>query len=387
MNVPQCSENSHTCSCHLHSNKWQSLTAQNSSVKKHLLLVELNLTWDLTWRWLVPSCVIPFWKERGRSVGYQNWIKCLKCGHTTDPHSNAFCFILQSFPSNYSHSSWGSGFLILLCCWIDNIMDSPIKPLRKEILELIASSETITKCVFPPCASLHIDQQWISSAILSKCLTIWAWGSIPASPPCPAGFAQLRPWTGCLELSHQHRGNKSAGKLHQHRMAHSSFKKWPKSRGTAGTHFKAVGSRKKLVGLSHQPGAWGFGKHIAQSQHCSCKHQNTVQIHTETEYKWRSPPKGTASFLCYPTTPCGVIWCTEQAAFLLWCFLSPPHPPFQGSAVTLMVNLFLKEVLAFSSQGALCFCWRQGQQVRDSCFWSVDPDKAPQREELSQGSE
>lgn len=29
-------------------------------------------------------------------------------------------------------------------------MDSSIKPLRKEILELIASSETITECVFPP---------------------------------------------------------------------------------------------------------------------------------------------------------------------------------------------------------------------------------------------
>lgn len=98
--------------------------------------------------------------ERGGGGGREKLDKVFKMwvqNRFIQPHSNVFCFILQPFPSNSSHSSWVF-CLFLLCCWIDNIMDSSIKPLRKEILELIASSETITECVFPPmCITAHLS--------------------------------------------------------------------------------------------------------------------------------------------------------------------------------------------------------------------------------------
>lgn len=55
-----------------------------------------------------------------------------------------------------------------------------------------------------------------------------------------------------------------------------------------------------------------------------------------------------------------------------------------------MVNLFLKKISAFSFQKGECpvFLLKASTiNVGDSCFWSVDSDKVPQREELSQGSE
>lgn len=120
-------------------------------------LADLKLTCaHLTWRWPVS-----FWNGRGRSVGYQNCMKCLKCGHTTDLYRcTAMLSALFSSLSQVITPSLAGVLvcLVLLCCWIDNIMDSPIKPLRKEILELIASSETITGCVFPPmCITAHLS--------------------------------------------------------------------------------------------------------------------------------------------------------------------------------------------------------------------------------------
>lgn len=55
--------------------------------------------------------------------------------------------------------------------------------------------------------------------------------------------------------------------------------------------------------------------------------------------------------------------CFSYLVLSLWQSLHTPSPYTQlkESIVTLMVDLFLTETFAFSSQSALCFCWRQGQ--------------------------
>lgn len=167
----------------------------------------------------------PFFKWEGESVGYQNWTKCLKWEHTRDLYS---CIAMLSvlFSSLFLViTPILAGVLVclvLLCCWIDNIMDSPIKPPRKEILELIAGSETITECVFPPtCITAHLSTMNFICHFV-KVFDDMSLGihSCKLHLPCRVGSAELR--TGCLELSHQHRGNKSVGKLHQHRIVNSS---------------------------------------------------------------------------------------------------------------------------------------------------------------------
>lgn len=150
-------------------------------------------------------------------------------------------------------------------------MDSSIKPLRKEILELIASSETITECVFPPMCIAAIYQQQILLLILSKCLTIRAWGSVPANLPCPARFALLNSPQAAWS-SHSSTGERKLFcKLHQDRTTNSGQRKMlPKTRGIMRPPFKAAGRNRGIHSTSCilSMGEQRFGKHMVLNQSC-----------------------------------------------------------------------------------------------------------------------
>lgn len=151
--------------------------------------------------------------------------------------------------------------------------------------------------------------------LFCQCLTIRAWGSIPANWPCPAGFALLSSLIGCMEQSHQHRGNKSACKLHPQRITSSSWRKMsPKSRGAVELPLEVMGIGKDWWVCSTfctlSMGEQRLGKHMVLNQHSFYNLQNTV--HIKTEYKCTSSQRGNVS-CCYvcPTTPFDTICCTE----------------------------------------------------------------------------
>lgn len=163
---------------------------------------------------------------------------------------------------------------------------------------------------FLPCASLHIYQQRISSAVLSECLTPCAGDPLLQTLLAPQGSLPRTPCMVLGPLTSAWSGSRSACKVHWHRITNSRWRKTPpESRDTVRLPFKVMG-RNWWVGCTFctlSVGAWSLGKHTVLSQRGFYNPPNTMQTHSKTESKWTSSPRG--SVLHSDTS-----WCAEQAA-------------------------------------------------------------------------
>lgn len=202
-------------------------------------------------------------------------------------------------------------WFVLLCCWIDNIMDSSIKPLRKEILELIASSETITECVFPPvCITAHLSTMnficHFVKAFDNVSLGIY---SCKLALPCRVCSAQfISRLFGALPLAW--RGtNLLANCTNSEQLILDKEKHHRKVEVQEGCPSKSWEGTGWLMPPSVLL-VWETWKAQAPNQHCFFTLQNSTQMHIKTACKWTSPQRHT---VCYPgpTTSFDMTWCTE----------------------------------------------------------------------------